>query len=51
MNTLKNRHWVGIRREPRGKHGNTWKRTVVEETGKCGKTWGEVKCLEGNFAT
>ena len=33
----------------RGTRKHTWKRTVVEETGKCDHTWSEVKCLAGNI--
>ena len=29
-------------------HDKTWKGTVLEEAGKCGKTWIEVKRLAGN---
>jgi hypothetical protein len=50
MNALKNRHWIGIRRETGGEHGNKPGKglTVLEEAGKCGKTWNEVKSLAGN---
>ena len=34
----------GVRR---GTLKHTWKKILVEEAGKCGKTWGEVKCLAG----
>jgi hypothetical protein len=36
----------GIRK--RGRLKQTWKRTVLGEAGKCGKTWNEVKRLAGN---
>jgi hypothetical protein len=36
----------GARR--RGKPKQTWKRTVLEEAGKWGQTWREVKRLAGN---
>jgi hypothetical protein len=36
----------GARR--RGRPKQAWKRTIVEEAGKCGKTWSEVKRLAGN---
>jgi hypothetical protein len=35
----------------RGKPKYTWKRTVLEEAGKCGKTWSEVKSLAGKRVT
>jgi hypothetical protein len=31
----------------RGRPKQTWKRTVLEEARKCGKTWSEVKRLAG----
>jgi hypothetical protein len=36
----------GARRRERLKE--TWKRTILEEAGKCGKTWSEVERLVGN---
>jgi hypothetical protein len=33
----------GARR--RGRSGQTWKRTILEEAGKCSKTWSEIKSL------
>jgi hypothetical protein len=39
----------GARR--RGRPKQKWKRTVLEEAGKCGKTWSKVKRLAGNRVT
>jgi hypothetical protein len=36
----------GARR--RGRPKQTWKETVLEEAGKCDKTWSEVKKLAAN---
>jgi hypothetical protein len=38
----------GVRRT--GGPEETWKWTVLEEAGQCGKTWSEVKRLAGNRA-
>jgi hypothetical protein len=35
----------GVKR--RGQLTKTWKRTVLDEAGKCGKTWSQVKGLAG----
>jgi len=37
---------VGAKRRRRQKQ--TWKRTVLEEAGKCGKTWSEIRRLAGS---
>jgi hypothetical protein len=36
----------GARR--RGRLKQTWKRTIMEEAGKCGKTWNQVRDWQGN---
>jgi hypothetical protein len=38
---VKSKKWIGICREPEGEEDKqTWKRTILEEAGKFGKTWG-----------
>jgi hypothetical protein len=50
MNLLKNKYWAGIRRKP-GEEDRNLGKTVLEEAGKCGKTWSEVKKLASNIVT
>jgi hypothetical protein len=46
MNPLKNKQLQGARR--RGRLKQTSKRTIMEEAGKCGKTWNQVRDWQGN---
>lgn len=47
--STEDKHWVGNRREPEEiKPKQTWKRSALEEAGKFGKTWSEIKRLKGN---
>ena len=39
--------WSQQGAKKRGKLMETWKRTVLEEAGKCGKIWSQVKRLAG----
>jgi hypothetical protein len=52
MNPLKNKLWIEIRGEPEREReskteGNLGK-DILEEVGKCGKTWSEFKRMAGN---
>jgi hypothetical protein len=40
--------WNPQRTRKRGRRKTTWKRTVCDETGHDGKTWGEVTALASN---
>lgn len=50
MNPLKNKHWTGICRKPKGEEDRrkAVRKKKFEEAGKCGKTCSEVKRLAGN---
>ena len=45
MNSFKNEHWIGVLREQDGggRPKKYWTRTVLEEAGKCSKTWARLR--------